>query len=125
MSGGPEVKPFEFNLAADDKGVTELKFTKDAQKIFATMLFAIEYINSTFDQPFQSTGDFIRMLAETSDKMDIIQNERKASEAAGAEAGTEEKPEAPGCDCAQPCGHSGPCESCGYKANDHSEPAAS
>jgi hypothetical protein len=65
-------KPFFFRLVAGATGVDELSFQKNGELIFATLLFTCEYINSTFDVPFPTTGDFIQALKEASDKVDEL-----------------------------------------------------
>lgn len=74
---------FFFSLQADESGVTELKFRKDANKLFGTLLFAHDYINQSFDQPFPSVGDFLRNLAEIADTVEknfkLKQQEQEAA----------------------------------------------
>lgn len=71
---------FYFKLVADDKGVQELGFRKDAPQIFATLLFVLEYINNGFDTPYPTTGDFIRELAATADRYKEIEDAHKKSQ---------------------------------------------
>lgn len=61
---------FFFSLTADDAGVTELKFRKQSGPLFSTLLFALDYINQSFDTPFPTVGTFIRHLAEVADKIE-------------------------------------------------------
>jgi len=63
-----EAEPFRFSLLADDTGVVELAFKKEADKVFSTLVIALDFINSTFDQPYATTGDFIRFLATVADQ---------------------------------------------------------
>ena len=67
---------FFFSLQADESGVTELKFRKDAEKLFGVVLFGLEYINQTFDVPFPSVGDFCRHLGGVADQIEAAHNER-------------------------------------------------
>lgn len=61
---------FFFRLEADDNGVVELKFRKQVDRLFGTVLFAMDYINQSFDTPFPTVGTFIRHLAEVADKIE-------------------------------------------------------
>ena len=72
-----EVAPFFFNLSADENGVTELKFRKDASKLFATLLFSLDYVNQSFEEPFPTVGDFVRHLAEVADKVEAAQAQKE------------------------------------------------
>jgi len=72
-----EVPPFFFNLSADENGVTELKFRKDASKLFATLLFSLDYVNQSFEEPFPTVGDFVRHLAEVADKVEAAQAQKE------------------------------------------------
>ena len=72
-----EVAPFFFNLSADENGVTELAFRKDASKLFATLLFSLDYVNQSFEEPFQTVGDFVRHLAEVADKVEAAQAQKE------------------------------------------------
>lgn len=66
-----QVEPgFSFLLAADEGGVVDLKFKKDAPKIFQVLLFAMNYINGTFDQPYATLGEFVRSLADIADQLE-------------------------------------------------------
>jgi hypothetical protein len=80
---------FFFSLQANNDGVTELKFRKQADRLLGTLLFALEYINQSFDEPFPTVGGFLRNLAEIADKVE--ENHRKAQaqeqEAANDSAG--------------------------------------
>jgi hypothetical protein len=79
VSDLPENQPgFFFSLQSDDSGVTELRFRKDVQKVFGTLLFAIDYINQSFDEPFSTVGEFLRQLAEIADKVKEQAREREA-----------------------------------------------
>lgn len=73
----PESAPFFFNLSADENGVTELAFRKDASKLFATLLFSLDYVNQSFEEPFQTVGDFVRHLAEVADKVEAAQAQKE------------------------------------------------
>ena len=91
---------FFFSLQADESGVTELKFRKDAEKLFGVVLFGLEYINQTFDVPFPCVGDFCRRLGEIADQIEAAHNERmKQQQEQGngqaSEAATVAGPEAP------------------------------
>lgn len=79
---------FFMTLQANDEGVTELKFRKNAEKLFGTLLFTLEYINLSFDEPFPTVGDFLRHLATIADAV-----EARAKEAANDD-GNPEAPEA-------------------------------
>ena len=74
---------FFFSLLADDAGVTELKFRKQSSPLFATLFFALDYINQSFDQPFPTLGTFLRDMADKADQMEAAYNARQqaASEA--------------------------------------------
>ena len=63
-----EAEPFMFSLLADESGVVDLVFKKDVNKLFSTLVIALDFINSTFDQPYATTGDFIRFLATVADQ---------------------------------------------------------
>jgi hypothetical protein len=89
---------FFFSLQADDNGVTELKFRKDADKLFGVVLFGLEYINQTFDAPFPCVGDFCRYLGGVADQIEAAHNEYvKQEEGNGqaSEAANDAGPEAP------------------------------
>ena len=81
---------FFFTLIADDAGVQELKFRKNAGPLFSTLFFTLDYINGTFDQPFPSLGAFLRDMADKADQMEAAyhanQQARSAAEGAGSEA---------------------------------------
>jgi len=69
--GGGEApidQPFMFSLMADDTGVVDLVFKKDVNKLFNTLIISLDFINTTFDQPYATTGDFIRFLATVADQ---------------------------------------------------------
>lgn len=89
---------FFFSLQADESGVTELKFRKDAEKLFGVVLFGLEYINQTFDVPFPCVGDFCRRLGEIADQIEAAHNERMKQEQGNgqaSEAANDAGPEAP------------------------------
>ena len=65
---GPEAESFMFSLQADDTGVVDLVFKKDVNKLFSTLVISLDFINTTFDQPYATTGDFIRFLATVADQ---------------------------------------------------------
>ena len=73
---------FFFRLIANDLGVDELSFRKNGELIFATLLFALDYINQTFDVPYPTTADFIQQLKESAEKFEALQRERKAQQEA-------------------------------------------
>ena len=77
-----EVTPFFFKLVADENGVTDLKFRKDAAKLFATLLFSLDYVNQSFEEPFPTVGDFVRHLAEVADKVEEAQAQKEQLNAA-------------------------------------------
>ena len=81
----PVELPFKFNLQADDNGISELVFKKDANKIFSVMLFVLGYINESFDVPYPTTGDFIRFLATVADQVKE-ENDARQKEAVGQQA---------------------------------------
>lgn len=65
---------FFFKLSADETGITELTFKKDAINLFATIFGAFDFINQSFDTPFPTLGDFFRSLAESADKIEEAQH---------------------------------------------------
>ena len=67
-----QATPFSFSLKADENGVTELTFVKNAPSLFSTIFFTLDYINSTFDTPYPSLGDFLRRLADSADQIDVL-----------------------------------------------------
>ena len=71
---------FFFRLIASDLGVDELSFRKNGEMVFATLLFALDYINKTFDVPYPTTSDFIQQLKESAEKMEELQRERAAQQ---------------------------------------------
>ena len=73
---------FFFNLSADENGVTELKFRKDSAKLFSTLLFSLDYVNQSFEEPFPTVGDFVRHLAEIADKVEAAQAQKEQLNAA-------------------------------------------
>lgn len=73
------VEPFFFSLTADENGVTELKFRKEASKLFGTLLFTLDYINQSFEQPFPTVGDFLRHLGDIADKVEAKVKEDAAN----------------------------------------------
>jgi len=80
---------FFFSLQADETGVTELKFRKDVGKLFSTLFFALDYINSSFDEPFPNLGDLLRNLAEIADKVREQAQEQEAGNEQQGSEGTE------------------------------------
>jgi len=80
---------FFFSLTADDAGVTELKFRKQSGPLFATLFFALDYINQSFDQPFPTLGTFLRDMADKADQVEAAYNaQQQAANAAEGEGGT-------------------------------------
>lgn len=61
---------FFFSLQADENGITELRFKKDGPQVFGVLFATLEYINSTFDTPYPTVGEFLRMMADSADKID-------------------------------------------------------
>lgn len=61
---------FFFALQADENGITELRFKKDGPQVFGVLFATLEYINSTFDTPYPTVGEFLRMMADSADKID-------------------------------------------------------
>ena len=84
-----EGTPFFFSLQSDDNGVTELKFRKDVSKLFSTLLFTMEYINGSFDEPFPTTGAFIHELGNIADKVESALAQQEASNDQEGTEGTE------------------------------------
>lgn len=88
---------FFFVLKADENAVTELRFRKNANALFSTLFFALDYINQSFDQPFPTLGTFLRHLAEIADKIEAQhhanEQARGAVEGAGSETGQAQAPE--------------------------------
>ena len=84
---------FFFILKADENAVSELRFRKDANSLFSTLFFALDYINQSFDQPFKSLGDFLRHLGEIADKIEAQHhaNDQARSAAEGADTQAPEK----------------------------------
>jgi len=88
-----QVEPgFSFVLSADEAGVVELKFKKDAPKIFQVLLFAMNYINGTFDQPYATLGEFVRSLADIADQLEA-QCDADKQGSASEEGSGEQTPE--------------------------------
>lgn len=89
---------FFFSLTANDAGVQELKFRKNAGQLFSTLFFALDYINGTFDQPFPSLGAFLRDMADKADQMEAAyhanQQARSAAEGADTQAPENSEPAA-------------------------------
>jgi hypothetical protein len=85
---------FFFSLQANNEGVSELKFRKNAERLFGTLLFAHDYINQSFDEPFPSVGAFLRNLAEIADKVE--ENFRKTQSQEAANDGANGNPDAQG-----------------------------
>lgn len=67
---------FFFRLVADDTGITELAFRKNAESVFGTILNALHFINGSFEQPFETLSDFIKVLGESADALDALQAQR-------------------------------------------------
>lgn len=65
-----EDSKFFFSLQADDNGVTELKFRKEADRVFGTILFTLDYINQSFDVPYPTVSEFISQLSELAKYME-------------------------------------------------------
>ena len=84
---------FFFSLTADDTGITGLKFRKDAERLFGTLLFALETVNSTFDQPFPCVGDFCRHLGTVADQVEAAYKQKQ--EEANGQAANDAGPDAP------------------------------
>ena len=82
---------FFFSLQADETGVTELKFRKDVGKLLGALFFSLDYINSSFDEPFPTLGDFLRNLAEIADKVreQATNNQAQEKEAGNEQQGSE------------------------------------
>jgi len=73
LAAEPEVETpveFFFSLQADTEGITELKFAKQIEPLFGTLLTALDYVNQTFDQPYLTLGVFLRSLADTADQIE-------------------------------------------------------
>ena len=73
----PDDGKFFFSLQADDAGVTELKFRKQDVLLFATLFFALDYINQSFDQPFPTLGTFLRHMADKADQVEAAYHARQ------------------------------------------------
>jgi len=84
---------FFFSLTADDTGITGFKFRKDAERLFGTVLFALETMNSTFTTPFPSVGDFCRHLGTVADQVEAAYKQRQ--EEANGQAANDTSPDAP------------------------------
>jgi hypothetical protein len=84
---------FHFSLTADDAGITGFKFRKDVERVFGVLLFALETVNGTFDQPFPCVGDFCRHLGEVADKVEAAYKQRQ--EEANGQAANDAGPSAP------------------------------
>lgn len=84
---------FFFKLAADETGITELKFRKHAERVFGVVLYTLEQINSTFDVPFPSTGDFCRHLGTVADQVEAAYKQRQ--EEANGQAANDAGPDTP------------------------------
>lgn len=85
--------PFQFKLISDEEGIKDFVFVKDAGKIFSVLLTAMDVINKTFTVPFNSVGDFARMLGETADTIDGARNAEVAA-GSGAEGENVGEPKA-------------------------------
>lgn len=68
---------FHFSLTADETGITGFKFRKDFERVFGVLLFTLETVNSTFEQPFPCVGDFCRHLGEVADKVEAAYKQRQ------------------------------------------------
>lgn len=77
---------FFFSLQANAEGVTELKFAKQVEPLFGTLLTALDYINQTFDQPYLTIGKFLRNLANTADQIEAAYAVKQPTEEAGIPA---------------------------------------
>jgi len=53
------------------------------------MLFAMEYINGSFDEPFPTTSAFIHELGNIADKVESVLVQREASNDQEGTEGTE------------------------------------
>lgn len=84
---------FFFSLSADDTGITGFKFRKDAERLFGTVLFALDTINSTFTTPFPSVGDFCRHLGTVADQVEAAHQQRQ--EEANGQAANDAGPSTP------------------------------
>lgn len=80
---------FFFILKADENAVTELRFRKNANSLFSTLFFALDYINQSFDQPFINLGTFLRHLAEIADKLEAQHHARQQAHSAAEGADTQ------------------------------------
>lgn len=80
---------FFFILKADENAVTELRFRKNANLLFSTLFFALDYINQSFDQPFINLGTFLRHLAEIADKIEAQHHANQQASVAAEGAGSE------------------------------------
>ena len=70
------VKPFHFKFEADDRGVTNISFLKDAPKVHFVLLELASHVNQSFAEPFPTVGDFFRHLGEVADDYDRMIHER-------------------------------------------------
>lgn len=84
---------FYFSLTADETGITGLRFRKDAERVFGVLLFTLETVNSTFDVPFPSVGDFCRHLGTVADQVEATYKQRQ--EEANGQAANDAGPDAP------------------------------
>lgn len=66
----PVENKFFFSLQADEDGITELRFKKDGPQVFGVLFATLDYINSSFDTPYPTVGEFLRMMADGADKID-------------------------------------------------------
>lgn len=85
---------FFFALRADETGIRELRFRKDGERLFGVLLFALEQINTTFDEPFPAVGDFCRYLGSVADQIEAVHAARE-QQAANDTVDESAEPEAP------------------------------
>ena len=77
LPNGADDGKFFFSLTADEGGITGFKFRKNAERIFGVVLFALETINSTFDTPFPTVGDFCRRLGTVADQVEAAYKQKQ------------------------------------------------
>lgn len=66
-------QPYFFRMVADQEGVSELTFQKNQDMVITTLLFLLDFVNTSFDKPYPATSDLILKLAESAKMLEDMQ----------------------------------------------------
>lgn len=66
-------QPYFFRMVSDQEGVSELTFQKNQDMVITTLLFLLDFVNTSLDKPYPATSDLILKLAESAKMLEDMQ----------------------------------------------------